>query len=88
MSKMEAKQTISELNAKIKRRECLIVALKDRISVLKKRLASDVIVDMRFIDEINDEKEEIVTLKKEIQELEKDIKQLKRSIAILESNKY
>lgn len=82
------KETIKSLNAKIKRREELITVLNDRISVLQKRLDNDVIVDMRFIDEINDEKEEIVTLKKEIQELEKDIKQLKRSIAILESNKY
>ena len=82
------KEPIKSLNAKIKRREELITVLNDRINVLKKRLDSDVIVDMRFIDEINDEKEEIVTLKKKIKELEKDIKQLKRSIAILESNKY
>lgn len=75
------KESIKSLNAKIKRREELITVLNGRIKVLQKRLDSDVIVDMRFIDEINDEK-------KEIKELEKDIKKLKRSIAILESNKY
>jgi len=80
------KETIKSLEAKIKRRKELIAYLNDRINVLKKRLDSDVIIDMRFIDEINDEKEEIVTLKKEIQELEKETKQLKRSVAILESN--
>ena len=83
---MDKKETISNLNAKIKRREELISVLKDRISVVQKRLDRDVIVDMRFFNEIQDDKEEVVTLKKEIQELEKDIKQLKRSVAILESN--
>jgi predicted RNase H-like nuclease (RuvC/YqgF family) len=83
---MDKKETISNLNAKIKRREELISVLKDRISVVQKRLDSDVIFDMRFFNEIQDDKEEVVTLKKEIQELEKDIKQLKRSVAILESN--
>jgi hypothetical protein len=53
--------------------------LNDRIKELQKRLDSDVIIDIRFIDEINDEKEEIITLKKEIKELEKETKQLKRS---------
>jgi hypothetical protein len=85
---MEAKQTISELKAKIKPFEERIAILNDRIKELQKRLASDVIVDMRFIQEINDEKIEIVTNKAEIKEMEREIKRWKRSIAILESNKY
>ena len=85
---MDKKETISNLNAKIKRRKELIEVLKDRIQVVQKRLDSDVIVDMRFFNEIQDDKEEIVTLKKEIEQLEKEIKQLKRSVAILESNNY
>ena len=83
---MDKKETISNLNAKIKRRKELIEVLKDRIQVVQKRLDSDVIVDMRFFNEIQDDKEEVVTLNKEIEQLEKEIKQLKRSVSILESN--
>jgi len=85
---MEAKQTISELKAKIKPFEERIAILNDRIKELQKRLASDVIVDMRWQHEIQDDKIEIVTHKKEIKEMEREIKRWKRSIAILESNKY
>lgn len=85
---MTKKETIESLEAKINRREKLISVLNDRVKELQKRLDSDVIIDMRFIDEINDEKEEIITLKKEIKELEKETKQLKRSLIITQSNKY
>lgn len=83
---MDKKETISNLNTKIKRRKELIEVLKDRIKEVQKRLDSDVIIDMRFFNEIQDDKEEVVNLNKEIKELEKEIKQLKRSVAILESN--
>jgi predicted RNase H-like nuclease (RuvC/YqgF family) len=85
---MTKKETIESLESKINRREKIIIVLNDRIKELQKRLDSDVIIDIRFIDEINDEKEEIITLKKEIKELEKETKQLKRSLIITESNKY
>lgn len=84
----KAKQTITELKAKIKPFEQRITILNDRIKELKKRLASDVIVDMRWQHEIQDDKIEIVTHKAEIKEMEREIKRWKRSIAILESNKY
>jgi hypothetical protein len=48
--------------------------LKEKLKQIEKRLSEDVIVDMRFQSEIQDDKEKV--------------KQLKRSIAILESNKY
>jgi DNA-binding protein len=85
---MEAKKTVIGLNAKIKPFEEQIFILKARINELQKRLDSDVIIDMRFFSEIQDDKIEIVTHKKEIQEMEREIKRWKRSIAILESNKY
>jgi hypothetical protein len=85
---MEKKETILNLKAKIKPFEEQITILNDRIKELQKRLDSDVIIDMRFFSEIQDDKIEIVDCKKEIQEMEREIKRWKRSIAILESNKY
>jgi len=81
-------RTVIGLNAKIKPFEERITILNDRIKELQKRLDSDVIVDMRFQNEIQDDKNEILVHKKEIQEMEREIKRWKRSIAILESNKY
>lgn len=85
---MQAKDTINDLKAKIKPFEQRIEVLELRNKELKKRLESDVIFDMRWIHEIQDDKIEIVTNKSEIQEMEKEIKRWKRSIAILESNGY
>ncbi len=48
--------------------------LKAKLKEIEKRLSEDVIVDLRFQSEIQEDKEKV--------------KQLKRSIAILESNKY
>lgn len=48
--------------------------LKKELEKIEERLNSDVIVDLRFRNEIEEDKEKV--------------KQLKRSIAILESNKY
>jgi polyhydroxyalkanoate synthesis regulator phasin len=48
--------------------------LKAKLKEIEKRLSEDVITDMRFQSEIQEDKEKV--------------KQLKRSIAILESNKY
>lgn len=85
---MEVKQTISELKAKIKPFEDEIKSLKERNKEVQKRLDSDVIIDMRWLREIADDKNEIIDNLKKIAEMEREIKQLKRSIAILESNKY
>jgi peptidoglycan hydrolase CwlO-like protein len=85
---MDKKETISNLNAKIKQREELIEVLKDRIKEVQKRLDSDVIIDLRWLREIADDKNEVIDKKAEIKQLEKEIKQLKKSVAILESNKY
>jgi peptidoglycan hydrolase CwlO-like protein len=83
-----ARRTVIELKAKIKPFEERIAILKARINELQKRLDSDVIIDMRFFSEIQDDKIEIVSHKAEIAEMEREIKRWKRSIAILESNKY
>jgi hypothetical protein len=83
-----ARRTVIGLKAKIKPFEERITILKARINELQKRLDSDVIIDMRFFSEIQDDKIEIVSHKAEIAEMEREIKRWKRSIAILESNKY
>lgn len=83
---MTKQETIQSLEAKIKPLEERITILKDRNKEVQKRLDSDVIVDMRFQNEIQDDKNEIIDNVKEIQELEKEVGRLNRSLVILKSN--
>ncbi len=85
---MNKQETIQSLEAKIKPLEERITILKDRNKEVQKRLDSDVIVDMRWLREIADDKNEIIDNVKEIQELEKEVRRLNRSLVILKSNKY
>jgi chromosome segregation ATPase len=82
------KETIKSLEAKIKPFAEEIKSLQERNKEVQKRLDSDVIVDMRWLREIADDKNEIIDNNNKIQELEKEVRRWKRSIAILESNKY
>jgi len=82
------KETIKSIEAKIKPFAEEIKSLQERNKEVQKRLDSDVIVDMRWLREIADDKNEIIDNNNKIQELEKEVRRWKRSIAILESNKY